>query len=60
MKYASLPITAEEDHWDYVCQRHDECGCEGVAEPCECIDDCAICHDIRESIMDSKDPHRLR
>jgi hypothetical protein len=43
-----FPTTIEDDYIDHVNQRHDECGCEGVEEPCECVPDCSVCWDIED------------
>jgi len=45
MQNLNLPLTAEEDHADRVFEAHRDCGCEGVADPCECFDDCPHCAD---------------
>ena len=46
--HAAWPVDPEEDAWDRVNDIHDECGCEGVADPCECVTDCPVCRDIIE------------
>ena len=53
MQNLNLPLTAEEDHADRVFEAHRDCGCEGVAEPCECRDDCPHCAEIQEAIADA-------
>jgi hypothetical protein len=42
-----FPIDPEEEAFDYIAERHRECGCQGKADPCACVDDCPICREIR-------------
>jgi len=46
--HLAWPIDPEADYYERVNQQHDECGCEGVADPCECVTDCPVCLDIQE------------
>lgn len=51
------PITAEEDHADRVYEQHRDCGCEGIAEPCECFEDCFVCEEVQDRIRYTASRH---